>query len=463
MTAVQERAALASCLSRTISETLAEIAGLAAPVHRSCHIGNAVANNYAWLALAGNTYLGPTEHTLYGVDDAYVPWAVLRDGGVVEICFDHRGEPVPELAGRHARELTRHVPRKHCSFYNFGIFAPYAAGDLVADHYRVMTELARQMNGSTCVPRSSEIVALRPLVAEITRRAQRRSRLDLLFNKWVHTTRRGQVVALKIQRIETAASGDVAIYGSDSTVLFRGSIEALIDALFSGLAAVSHRLADGTRLSVLGYPWLTVTFNLLINAVKEHAADPSQRVFWHAGGATNHLYVKEEEFQRDFAEMAGLLEEEGFLPPGAALCMIPTFASQLFATQPAALERLEELIACWRAGIRCQREPVTRALDALERPSDPIQVFDDLVRDLDRPFLTQLARLLDDFNASDPHHLPIAYLPSMRPPSYNKHGIAQRNLLSLRPLFPGGLTELTWGEAELLVRTLARLVDRRDG
>jgi len=464
MAVAQERSVLASCLHQPISTTLAEIAGLASPVHRSCHIGNAVANNYAWLALAGNTYLGPTEHTLYGVDDAYVPWAVLRDGGVVETCFNHRGELVPELAGRHARELTRHVPRKHCAFYSFGIFAPYAGGDLIADHHRVMMDLARQMNGSACVPRSSEIVALRPLVAAIIHRAHLRRRLDLLFNKWVRTTRRGQVVSLKIQRIETAACGDLAIHGADSTLLFQGSIEALIDALFAGLEVVSRRLADGTRLGILGYPWLTVTFNMILNAVKEHASDPAQRVFWHAGGATNHLYMKDEGFQRDFAEVVDLLEQESFLPPGAELRMIPTFASQLFATRPAALDRLEALIARWREGLRRRREPVSRALAALERPCDPIVVFDDLVRDLDPPFLAQLARLLDDFNAIDPNRLPIAYLADARHPSYNKYGISQRSLRSVQPLFPPSLTELTWGEADLLVRTLARLViDRREG
>lgn len=451
-------------MSRTIAATLAEIAGLASPVLRSCHIGNAAANNYGWLALARNTYLGPTEHTLYGVDDAYLPWAVLRDGGVVEACYNHRGELIPELAGRHAGELTRHIPRKHCSFYCFGIYAEHAGGDLITDHYRSMADLARQHNGSECKPLSSEILALRPLVAGIIRCFHRKRRLDLLFHKWVRTTRGGQVASIKIQRIEAVASGDLAIYGADSALIFRGSIEELIDAFFAGLDAVSRRLADGSRMGVLGYPWTTVVFNIILTVVKEHSVDPAQRVFWHASGAMNHLYANEDWFQRDFAQVVDTLEQEGSLPSGAELRMIPTLACQLFATSPASLGSLEALIACWREGLRRRREPASRALGALERSCDAGAVFEALVRDLDPPFLAELARLLDDFNANDPNRLPIAYLADARHPSYNKYGISQRSLHSVRPLFPAGFTELTWGEAELLVRTLARLaIDRREG
>ncbi|HKH47514.1 MAG TPA: hypothetical protein VKM72_22885 [Thermoanaerobaculia bacterium] len=436
MTVTQERGMITSCMSQTISGTLAEIAGLASPVIRSCHLGNAAANNYGWLALAGNTYLGPTEHTLYGVDDVYLPWAVLRDGGVVEACYNHRGELIPELAGRHAGELKRHIPRKHSSFFCFGIFGEHAGGDLITDHYRSMADLARQYNGSECRPRSREILALRPLVAEIIRCFHRKRRLDLLFHKWVRSTRGGQVVSLKIQRIETLASGDLAIYGADSALIFQGSIDALIDSLFAGLGEVSHRLVDGSRMGVLGYPWLTVVFNIVLNAVKEHAVDPAQRVFWHASGAMNHLYANQDWFQRDFAQVVDTLGQEGSLPSGAELRMIPTLACQLFATCPASLGSLEALIACWREGLR----------------------------DLDPPFLAELARLLADFNAIDPNRLPIAYLADARHPSYNKYGISQRSLRSVRPLFPAGLSDLTWGEAELLVRTLARLaIDRREG
>lgn len=461
MSAVQERGAIAGCLSLTIAETLQAVAGLETPVVRSCHIGNAGAHNYGWLALARNTYLGPMEHTLYGVDDIYLPWAVLGDGGVVEACYNHRGEPMPRLAGRHANDMKLWIPRTHRSLFNFGIFAEHEGGDLVTGQQRVMADLARQLNGSDLVPRSAEALALRPVLSGLVRCFHRRRRLDALFNKWVRRTRSGHALMLKIERIEPAGTDGVAIHTDDGKVSFRGSIEALTDSLFAGLEEVSRRLAGGGRPAALGYPWINVFFNLLLNAVKEHAAEPARRVFWHAGATTNHLYIHQDWFQREFARLAAALEEDGFLPPGAELRIIPTLSCQLFATSPGALGVLEELIACWRERLWSRRERAARFLAAFERATDPGTVVDELFRELEPAFLADLGRLLAELGARDAHRLPIAYLADSEHPTYNKYGIAQKSLRSVQPLFPAGLESLTWGEAELLVRMLARLVTDR--
>lgn len=456
----RERGAIASCLGLTVVETLAAVAALATPVVRSCHIGNAGAHNYGWLALAGNTYLGPMEHTLYGVDDIYLPWAILGDGGVVEACFDHRGDPSPHLAGLHANQMKRLIPKTHRSLFNFGIFSELQGGDLIAHQHGVMADLARHLNGSALVPRSAEMLALRPVLSELLRRFHRKHRLDALFSKWVKRTRSSHALMLKIERIESSGD-DVTVATDDGKVSFRGSIEALIDSLFAGLEEVSGRLASGSRLSRLGYPWMNVFFNLLLNSVKEHTADPAQRVFWHAGATTNHLYIHQEWFQRGFDRLTDALEEDGFLPAGAELRIIPTLSCQLFATRPDSLEILEELIACWRNGLWRRRERAERFLAAFQHTSAPGEVVDELFRELETPFVTDLARLLAAFNALDPHRLPIAYLADSLHPTYNKYGIAQQSLRSVRPLFPGGFAALTWGESELLVRMLARLVADR--
>src|SRR4028119_386866 len=132
MAGIQERDMITSCMSVTIAETLRAIAGLRHPVVRPCHIGNTTANNYGWLALTPNTYLGQMEHTLYGVDDIYFPWAVLGDGGIIEACYDPRGGPSPDAVGQHANVLRGRVERKHCSLLSYGIFGKYEGEDLIS-------------------------------------------------------------------------------------------------------------------------------------------------------------------------------------------------------------------------------------------------------------------------------------------------------------------------------------------
>jgi hypothetical protein len=221
---------------------------------------------------------------------------------------------------------------------------------------------------------------------------------------------------------------------------------------------VSERLTAGTRFGSLSYPWIGVILNFLLNVVKEHAADPAQKVFWHTSAATNHLYVQEEWFRAGFSTLVRDLEAGGYLPLGAELRMIPTHSCQLFALRPESLPALEALISCWRESLRHQEGRASRHLAAFERAAAPGAVVEEVFREMEPRFLAELARRLAEFNALDPNHLPIAYLPEVDHPTYNKYGIAQRHLRGQRPLFPEGFLEMTWGEAELLTKTLARIV-----
>jgi hypothetical protein len=72
-------------------------------------------------------------------------------------------------------------------------------------------------------------------------------------------------------------------------------------------------------------------------------------------------------------------------------------------------------------------------------------------------FLGELRARLAAFNAVDAHHLPVAYAPGSDHPHHNKYGVSQHNLLGRPVLFPSGFLAMRWGEAELLVKTLARL------
>ena len=58
----------------------------------------------------------------------------------------------------------------------------------------------------------------------------------------------------------------------------------------------------------------------------------------------------------------------------------------------------------------------------------------------------------------DDHSLPIAHLGHLRHPTYNKYGLPQGALIGRSLRFASRLYELTWGEAELLCRSLAELV-----
>ena len=449
---------IASCMSLPIGETLQAIAGLRHPVVRTCHIGNTTVNNYGWLALAANTYLGQMEHTLYGVDDIYLPWALLRDRGVVEACYDHRGELVPELAGQHANVLKRRVERKHCSLFSYGIFVEHAGEDLISSHYRWTTDMARRLNGSASRSRSAEVLAVWPLFADLVRRFHRKRKLDLLFNKWVRMTRSSYVLMLKIKRIEYLPPDDLAIFTADSDLNFKGSVESLLSAMLDGLSKVNERLTHGGRPDALGYPWISVFLNLVLNTVKEYAGDPAQEVFWHASAATNHLYVHQDWFQRGFAVLVEELANEGFLPGQSDLRMIPTHSCQLFATRADSLLILEDLISCWREWLRRHRALADRYLTVLERNAAPGEVVEELFREIDPLTVAELGRLLAEFNALDSNRLPIAYLAGSQHPTYNKYGTAQRSLRGKRPRLPSGFTAMTWGEADLLAKTLARLV-----
>jgi hypothetical protein len=448
---------VSGCMEETVRETLDTVAALATPVVRTCHIGNLTANNFGWLALARNTYFGQMEHTLYGVDDIYLPWVALGDDGRVETFYDHTGRPHPSLAGRHANELRGLVARRHSSLFSFGIFAEHRGEDLISHHVHTAERLGESLNGARVVPRSAEVLHLRPLLTGLIRHFFRRRLLHLLFHKWVRTTRAGHVTMLRIKEILYEGGEDLAVFTTDSSLSFRGSLEDLLAALFSGMAAVAGRLQSGLRFSALSYPWITTCFNLVMNAVKEHALDPDQRVFWHAVAATNHTYVNQAWFQEELAAVTRELERGGFLPEGAELRLIPTYACQLFATGEESLAELELLVALWRDHLRTHPERTRRMLAALAGTTAPAAVVDAFFPELPRVFLDELAERLTAFNEIDPHHLPIAYAAGSDHTCYNKYGIAQSHLLGKPVLFPSGLFAMRWGEAELLVKTLGRI------
>ncbi len=447
-------------MDEKISATLAQIADLRLPVVRTSHLGNTTANNFGWLALAQHTYLSPIDHNLHGVDDIYFPWALLGPGGRVVACFNHRGEPQPQWVGQPAAALRHSVPPEYCAFLSFGLRAEQDGRDLIAEHLQVTRELSWQCNRSVPRPRSAELVDLKPLLVPLIHDFYEQRQLHLLFNRWVERTPRGYLKMYKLRHIEYRAGGEVLLFTDHARPRFVGSLALFLEQLFAGWRQVQARLLHSAPLPERGYAWITGVFNLLLNAVKEAQHDPTQRVFWHAAAATNHLYIQAPDFQHDFAALAQALIHSGHLPAGCELRFIPSFSCQLFATDPLACAQLDDLIDCFCAALKPPRHGLA-PVKALAASPEPATVARAWLAEIAPRVRQELRLSLTRLNALSEVHLPIAYISGahpIHPATYNKSGVAQRQLLGKNLYFPAALTTLAWGEAELLIRSLAELV-----
>lgn len=441
-----------------ISDTLAEISVLRSPVARSCHVGNNTANNWGWLALAGNAYLLQYDHTLYGVDEVCIPWAVIGDYGLVEGYYNHKGEPQLEAVGKHVNTLMQKVDRKYFAHLNYGIFADYNGTDLIAYHYHLAAELSRALNSSEVSTDSNELLALRKLLSEVIRDFFKRKLLHLVFDRWISTSRRGYVTMSKLHNIQYDSMGGVSIYDTNSNVVFRGSFDDLLEMFFEGLRCVTKRLLTGHSLPRINYPWITICFSYLSSAVKEYYFDSSQMMFWHGAGSTSQYYINSDTMRDQFNTLTNLLVAWGYLPSAMHLYMVPTYCCQLFATSAEAVTVLNSLMSLWKDYLLAHRELVMQYTSHLEETTDPLAVSAEFYKTIDVSFLEQLKRVLTEFNAIDANRLPIAHIAGQKHPTYNKYGISQISLLDKNPIFPDGFKELSWGEAEMLIKTLANIV-----
>lgn len=446
-----------------IAETLGAISELASPVVRTCHVGNNTSNIWGWLRLAGNTYLGLYDHTLYGVDENCIPWLRLGDDGRIEACFDHRGGARPEEIGRHVNDHLAQAERKYFAHLNYGIFGQVGGEDLITSHYRLAERLSRGMNGRSVRLRTQEVLDERETFSALIHDFFRHRKLDLLFNRWVRTTgKKGYAVAKKILAIEYLVGERVAIEAASSGTVFEGTAEELVATFLDGMEKVSRRIIDTTPLGRVSYPWFENFFNFLTYAIREFRLDPAQRVFWHAGGSSSSFYINHASVQQGLRELTLLLEAWGYLPAGSQVRILPTFCCQLFATVADSLPILEALIATWRDWLERHPRLAGAMTDRLHQTTESFPVGGDLVEALDAPCRGELLRRVEEFNTLDRNRLPIAHAADLGHRTYNKFGIAQHHLLDVEPRFPKGFTDMSWGEAELLVKALGHLtLDRQ--
>jgi len=454
---------LVSCMHLTVGETLDALRSLKTPVARTSHFGNNGAHNWGWLALGGNTELLQWEHSLYGIDEIYMPWMVLGNRGIVEACYNATGALEAGQTGRHAVEAIRSADPKFQRHLNFGIYAQYQGGDLMAHHIRLAETVSRHLNGITSTLISTELLGMREVLTYLLHDFCRTQNLHLLFNRWVRLSRKGYLVMLKLRNIEYHGPAEVSLYTKDGMQMFRGSIDSLIELLFEQLGLVSERLRTGVPPAFRHYPWINGFATYLLRALKELLHDPTQEVFWHAGGSSSQFYIHEEEVSSYMAALQEPLVRLGYLPAGLQIRLIPTFSSQLFATREESLAVLESLLDFWRTLLDRQRETARHYLDLLASQPNPRPVVEEFCRTLEPAALAELGRRVEEFNAIDPHQLPIANVANHHHPTYNKYGIAQRELVGATLLFPRDLLSLRWVEAELLVKSLAQILIDRQG
>jgi hypothetical protein len=450
----------ATSMSMGIGPVLDTIGGLRSGVARSCHVGNNTANNWAWLALAPNTQMIQFDHTLYGMDEVAAPWVLLRDRGVVQACFDHRGRPQPQYAGLHVNSVIPRVERCYLSHLNYGVFACHEERDLISSYCDISARLCAQINGTGLTFDSTELLSMRPLFCEIATGYARMGLLDRLFDRWVRTARRGNIIVEPLHEIAAdSAGGRIRFTGMNGEILFDGGIDELLAQFFEALALIPKRLLTGSRIAKISYPWLTLAFTYLARAIKEYEVDPGQRTFWHGGGSASSYYINGAALQLQFGEHQRALTALGVLPDGVLLRFIPTYCAQLCALDGEGATILAKLLEIWLDFCRRQGTAMTELIACLENTVDPADIVASAMGSIGAARIREIRLCMAAFNERTAHRLPIAHTP-VRPihRTYNKYGIAQANLLGRRFVFPDQLRELRWGEAELLVKVLAMIV-----
>ncbi|HET9167480.1 MAG TPA: hypothetical protein VFP11_15880 [Candidatus Angelobacter sp.] len=438
-----------------IGETLQAVRSLKSPVIRSCHIGNNTLNNWAWLDLARNTRMVQFDHTLYGMDEVSAPWLVLSDGGRVEAAYDHRGRTQTQFAGLHANQVIPTVDRSYLSHLNYGIFAHHAGEDLIASHCGISAQLSSQMNNSVIGFDSSELLNERGVISEVVSAFATAGKLDNVFDRWIRTTRRGHIVAEPLRGIEYVSPGTFRFIGMNGEVHFEGGLEPLLSGFFYAMEMISKRLRSGAPFKPKGYPWMKLCFSYLVHVIIEYRHNHEQRIFWHGGGSASSYYINTETLSQEFNDNAEVLEDLGYLPQQASMRFIPTYSCQLCALDGEGLDILASMIDLWSRICCYHQKEITHACLQLEETTKPLEVVEFVARLLKPAESRDLLELLSRFNEIGGHKLPIAHVPE-RPihPTYNKYGLAQRNLRGRRLEFPANLYHLRWAEAELLIKIL---------
>lgn len=448
----QHHAPVQAVFVERIGASAARLRELPIPISRSCHVGNLGTYNYGLLRYLGNARLNMIDHSLYQVDRDFFLWIRLDSRGRVAQYFDHRGREVPRYAGRHVHSYLADFDRRRRSILNYSIDTrPYHGFDHVRDTFADIDSVSRKMNGRAAVTRCIEFCGEFPLLNQVIRRAAQDRRLDLLFDRWCRTNRQGNVVMSPVDDITYRGADAVRLASAHHGVFFEGDVDELTARLRQGVRAVRERLEHGTSPGELDYPWFTTGFgNYASISVLEHVrARPG--AFYHAGATLTPYYVRDAPFAVPFTRLIEYLIGAGWLPHDYLLTILPTYCFQLFATGPSSAAQLDALLDYWRG--LCRRPELRGVLGSLSGRTVPHGIGIDALASLDRREVAELSRQVGRFNEIDPNVLPIDFAMTEQ----SNLGLPQRQLRDQSLYFPPTLDELTWAQAETLVRLLTEI------
>ena len=452
-----------SCMDQNISTTLREIANLKIPVVRSCHIGNNTSNNWGFLVLAKNAQLVQYDHTTYGVDENCAPWLVLNDNGLIDMCYDHKGNLNTQDIGKHINIHMRNNSKKYAQRLNYSIFCQFNEKDLINYHYNIANKLSNILNGHNASFDAKEILSIKEILRDIFKTFHIKKKLHFLFNRWVKKSKKNDVIMYKIGEIYYGPYNTIKIFTNEKIKVFSGSIDNLCNNFFDSMQNIHDRIINVKSLEVIDYPWLNIKFSYLISSIKEFFYDKKQKTFWHAGGSASSYYINNIDFSDDINNLIDHMVNYQYLPSKARINLIPSFCCQLFATNKNSLLILEKLIETWVAYKNRNPKYMEGVVNLLSKANSPLEIVKKSFQETPGHVIKSLENLILIFNKIDINKLPIAHISSYNHPFYNKYGIAQYKLIKEKIFFPLNLYDLSWGEAELLVKILAEITINSQG
>jgi hypothetical protein len=199
-------------------------------------------------------------------------------------------------------------------------------------------------------------------------------------------------------------------------------------------------------------------FSYVLASIKEFHLDNQQQKFWHAGGSASQYYTNDDNFNAKINKLIEQLVFYKYLPIETQIYLIPTFCCQLFATNQSSLMIIEELVQSWMIYKNKNPRLIGNAVQLLSEVAHPLCTIKESFKKINTEIIMVLKHLLSTFNEEDINKLPVAHISSYKHSSYNKYGMSQNDIIGKEFYFPPSLYELTWGEAELLIKILGEIV-----
>ncbi len=429
--------------------------GLNSPLARSCHVGNNTSNVWGMLSMFPNSFLLLYDHTVYSLDENCFPWLVLDSKGSIANCYDHKGNPASSWNGCAVNHHLKTMERKP-NILNYGIYAEHEGVDLFTWHYNQISSLSNRLNGSEVLTDSQALLQDIELLSSVITYSAENKALDLLFNRWVSISKRGNTTIQSISDI-AYKNGEVQITVHDHGKVFSGRADKLIHLFVENISIVANRTSAGERAVISGYPWFTLGFAYIVTTMREAKLSPAQKDFYHAGGSSSQYYINNQVFQSEFTRLWTHLGNEGFLPSDGQLSMIPTFCCQLFATSQQGKSYINQLLDIWDDFCSRNAEQIELLVDELSVATSPSDAAASATTLLNPNQKKEIKSIVLLFNGVDKNKLPVAHISQVNRINYNKFGAPMKCFFQTDFFWPRDLQNYSWANIELFLKVISEL------